>query len=209
MHSTKPAFAVTVVTLLLLLVSNIAVAQPLILDRIWVDPGQVQTIRIFYNPNLSPPHAVMEIFLKDQSRPGYILRGEDGKILESFHYMQELAAQFKKQRVVLLIEHKGGYLTETNPPFFNKVPGYSKRMYNIVGFYGYGFSTHGGPPPATIPVPGKLTPEPPPPPEGDAGFCCLHGNVVEAPARACQIEGGVFFRDAAAAQRHCQGGNRR
>jgi hypothetical protein len=118
--------------------------------------------------------------------------------------MQELAILFKKQKFTVLYD-PNGYVTETNHPFFVK-GNYSKKMYNIMGFYGLGFPEGGGPPPPNPPMkhqPMQGHAIPGPPLTDQVGFCCLHGNVVEAPARACQVEGGTFFRDAETAHRQC------
>jgi hypothetical protein len=205
MRRSQHWMATSVVALLLLMASNSVLAQKVYLQREFIRPDQILTIRMYYHPNLTPPQPVMEIFLKDPNKPGFILKGESGKVLESFHDMQELAILLRKQSFVLLFDW-GGFVTETNHPFFVKT-NYSKKMYNIMGFYGIGYPAAGGPPspntpPKNVPMQGHVIPGPPP--SDQIGFCCLHGKVVEAPARACQMEGGAFFRDPDSAHRNCK-----
>jgi hypothetical protein len=149
----------------------------------------------------------MEIFLKDPKQPGFIINGEPGKVLESFHRMQQLAIMLKKQPFTLIYNPVHGYVTETNHPYLVKKKNYSKKMHIILGFYGIGFPAH-GPVPTDMqhgtlkrnpvqPIPGRIPP-------GQMGFCCVRGRVIEAPAHACQAEHGAFFHDAEQAHRHCK-----
>ena len=214
--------AISIAMLMFLAISDLAFAQPFRWERHQIDPTQILTIRIYFHPDLTPHHPVMDIHLKDPNQPVFRLNGDDGNIVEQFRHMQELAMLFKKQRVTLIYD-SSGYRTMDIHPFARHMK-YSRKMYNIIGFYGIGFPA-GGPVPSagqsgspkmmpaqSIPRPASPPPAEPerermmhePPPQEQIGFCCLHGNVVEAPVHACDMEGGEFFPEFELAHQRCR-----
>jgi len=208
MHHSILWMVAPIAALLILTASDLALAQSMKVKRQYIQPNQILTIRMYYHPSLTPPQAVMDIFLKDPKQPVFRLNGDNGNIVETFRYMQELALMFKKQSFTLIFD-ASGHRTQTVHPYFT--PGnFSRKMYNIVGFYGIGYPAHGpvpsGEQPSTNMVPAQPIPmmHDQPPPDEQMGFCCLHGEVVEAPAHECEMERGAFFRDLESANMHCQ-----
>lgn len=222
--------AAPIATLLLLVASDLALAQPMNVTRVQIIPNQVLTIRMYYHPNLKPPQPVMDIFLKDPNRPVFRLDGGTGNIVETFRHMQELAILFKKQTFTLIVDDSG-HRTQTVHPYFDNTTNYSRKMKNIIGFYGIGYPNQGpvpsgGQPGTTKMIPAQPIPlrtdELPPgepmrermmhesPPQEQMGFCCVNGEVIKVPANACKMERGTFFRDSETAHQRCRqaGGGR-
>jgi hypothetical protein len=134
--------ATSIAALLLLVASDLALAQTIKLDRKQIQSNDIQTIRV-YTHHVNPPLPIMEIFLKDQNQPGFILTGEPGKILEQFYYMNELANMWSSRGVTVLYE-KHNTRWETNDPYFMGKK-YGKAMHPIRGFYYDKWHTGGGP----------------------------------------------------------------
>jgi hypothetical protein len=207
------------------------------LQRVVIRPTDVLTIRVFWHPHWTSDTPIMEIFLKDPNAHGFILTGERGNVLESYHRMLEIAERLKSQPFTLLIDQQDE-TTEHNHPFF--VAGaYSKKMYRIHGFYPPGYAASGpvaspsagGQPESTELIP--VQPVLPPPPGGQpsanhpsdegtrgpmmhrapgpeaVGYCCVQGQLIELPAEGCQIEKGKFFADPETARAQCRPGGSR